>query len=372
MKITRYAPLTLLALLANAQTPAPPPKPGPDTLIFVDGEKLIGSLEHSTDTTVTFKSDMAGEITVEWSKVKELSSPRKFAVIEKGTHLASGKGTNGVAQGNIAVADQHIQVTSPSQPPVTLPTSSTADVVDQATFQKAFQTPNFFEDWTGSATGGVSLSLGTQDSRTYTSAISLARIIPTESWMDPSNRTLISFVSSFGKLTQPGEPSVKTSLFHADAERDQYFSPRVYAFGDAAFSHDYSQGLDLQQTYGGGIGWSALRGVADLDLKAEVDYVDQHFQSSANNQKLLGSTFSEDYTRKFWKKIVLHEQAAVLPAWTYTRAYSAHGIVSLTIPAFKRIGFTVSALDTFLNDPSPGFRKNSFVFTAGATYTLAQ
>jgi hypothetical protein len=49
--------------------------PGPDTLLFNDGEKLIGHLERSTDTKVTFKSDMAGEITVDWSKVQELPQP---------------------------------------------------------------------------------------------------------------------------------------------------------------------------------------------------------------------------------------------------------------------------------------------------------
>jgi hypothetical protein len=30
----------------------------------------------------------------------------------------------------------------------------------------------------------------------------------------------------------------------------------------------------------------------------------------------------------------------------------------------------IGSLDTFLNDPPPGFRKNSFQFTAGLTYAL--
>ena len=50
---------------------ADPPKQDPDVLVFTDGEKLIGQLERATAETVTFKSDMAGEVTVEWSKIKE-------------------------------------------------------------------------------------------------------------------------------------------------------------------------------------------------------------------------------------------------------------------------------------------------------------
>ena len=42
---------------------------------------------------------------------------------------------------------------------------------------------------------------------------------------------------------------MKTSIYHADAERDEYFSPAVFAFGQAQYDHNFSQGLDLQQTY---------------------------------------------------------------------------------------------------------------------------
>jgi len=53
----------------------------PDVLISTSEEKLIGQLESATATTVTFKSEVAGEVTVPWSKVKELHSKRRFAVI---------------------------------------------------------------------------------------------------------------------------------------------------------------------------------------------------------------------------------------------------------------------------------------------------
>ena len=38
--------------------------PEPDVLIFTNGEKLIGHLKRSNGATVTFKSDMAGEVKV--------------------------------------------------------------------------------------------------------------------------------------------------------------------------------------------------------------------------------------------------------------------------------------------------------------------
>jgi hypothetical protein len=59
----------------------------PDVLIFTDGEKLIGHLVRSTGDKVTFKSDMAGEITVGWKNIQELRSAQKYAVIQKGVPL---------------------------------------------------------------------------------------------------------------------------------------------------------------------------------------------------------------------------------------------------------------------------------------------
>ena len=40
------------------------------------------------------------------------------------------------------------------------------------------------------------------------------------------------------------------------------------------------------------------------------------------------------------------------------------------MPFYKRLNLTAGTIDTFLNDPPPGFKKNSFQFSTGVTYTL--
>jgi hypothetical protein len=189
--------------------------------------------------------------------------------------------------------------------------------------------------------------------------------------MDPSTRTLLDFSAAYGKVSQPGLPDIKTAIFHADAEEDKYFSSRLFGFGQAAFDHNYSQGLDLQQMYGGGLGWTAYKtGAAELDLKAAVSYIHQGFSDSASNESLIGSTFAEIYTRKFQHGILLKEQFSATPAWNDTNAYFATASAGLTLPVHKRFSLALTSADTFLNDPPPGFRKNSFQFTAGLTYAL--
>jgi hypothetical protein len=63
-----FALCVVLAGLAHAQkgAPASPPPHGPDTLLFINGEQLTGDLEKADSAGITFKSPMAGEITVQW------------------------------------------------------------------------------------------------------------------------------------------------------------------------------------------------------------------------------------------------------------------------------------------------------------------
>jgi hypothetical protein len=163
----------------------------------------------------------------------------------------------------------------------------------------------------------------------------------------------------------------KTSIFHSDAERDEYFSPRGYALAQLAFDHNFAQGLQLAQNYGAGVGWTVVKQPKQqLDVKGDIHYLQQAFQTPASNQNLVGSTLAEVYVRKLPRKMIFNETGSVLPAWNYLQAYAANVSGTFLLPVFKRFSFSVAATDNFLNDPAAYYRKNSFVFTTGLTYAL--
>ncbi|MBV8828893.1 MAG: DUF481 domain-containing protein [Acidobacteriaceae bacterium] len=339
---------------------------------MIDGEKLIGHLESSDDTSLTFKSNLAGEVKVEWTNVKTLDSNNSFAIIEKGMKLRWKEDESKIPQGKLSANATEISVVpNPGAPEESVPVQNTNKLVDQAAFDKAVaRKPAWYQDWKGSATVGLAIMSATQTSQTYTSAIKLTRAVPVENWMQPFSRTILSFNSAYGELAQPATPTVKTSIFHAIGERDRYISQSLYLIGDGRFDHDFSQGLDLQQTYGGGLGWTVVKGgYEQFDLKSELAYVNQQFLNPLQNQRLFGAVFSETYDRTLEHKIVLAEQISVNPTFNNTRAYSANGSLTLTVPVLKRISISLSTQDGFLNNPSPGFRKNSLQVTTGLTYT---
>ena len=367
------------AVLAAAQAPAPKaPQPGPDVITLASGEKLTGHFVRSTGSNVTFKSDGLGEVTIDWSKVRSLQTTAKVAVIGKDVKLRKKHLPSNVPQGTLGMQEQKMQIApAPPAAPQSIPVADASVVIDQDAFQKALmRTPGILSDWTGTLTAGATLVHATQNNQTFTGAAALVRAEPTEDWLEPGYRTLINFSESYGKLTQPATPTIKTSIYHAGAEQDEYFTMSLFGFGQGGFDHNYSQGLDLQQTYAGGIGWTAIKNDAqELDLKGSASYIRQAFLAGASgvapaSQSLVGSVFSEHYQRKLPRGARLDQTLSVTPAWNNTNAYSAAFGALMSIPVYKHLSGSVSLTDTYLNDPPPGFKKNSLQFTLGVTYTL--
>jgi hypothetical protein len=347
-------------------------KPGPDEIVFVNGDRLAGHFVRATGANVVFKSDVLGDLTIDWKKVKQLHTTQKVAVIRKNVKLKKKKeNVAAVPEGTLAMEDQKLQLTpTPPQSPQPIPVGDAAVALDSGAFEKAMTTtPSLIQDWKGTVTLGASLVQATQNSRTFTGAISLIRAEPSENWLDPANRTAFDFSESYGEVTQPITPTIKTSIFHADAQRDEYFTKSLYVFGEGAFDHNYSQGLDLQQTYAGGIGWTAVKSAnQELDLKASMSYIRQQFVVGPN-LNLVGSVFAENYSRKLGH-LTLDQNVSATPAWNNTNAYSWLASGLLTMPVYKRLSASTGVTNTFLNDPPPDFKKNSFQFMLGLTFAI--
>jgi hypothetical protein len=376
----------------NKHAVAPVPK---DTLVFENGDTITGTLDREVEGNVYFKSDELGEVEVPWKKIRSLQTHGSFAVLEQRPavhihHMAA------VQVGHLSVKDEEVTITpaapgtenprTDASPGKSVPVKSAQFILDEETFQKQLEAePNFFAGWNGSLSAGATLVRGTENQYTYTSAVALERVVPTVSWLQPRNRMQLDFSSSYGRITQPAYvddgtlvPSsyTKSAIFHADAERDEYLTRRIYGLAQTVFDHNFSQGLNLQQIYGGGLGVTAIkRNSQQLDLKGTLQYESQRFITSASgtDENLVGSTLSGTYVLKLPGKVVLNQQMEYIPAFNVGRAYSANETNTLTIPFYKQISFTIGTDDSYLNDPVPALpptTRNSFQFSTGVTYTL--
>jgi hypothetical protein len=384
------------ASLHGAAQAKPAPNPAPDVLVLSNGDILHGKFVSEVGGKVTFHTESLGDVALTWDKIKELHTAEPFTVMNKNVKLRGKNTAANLPSGTLEMTNQGVIVhPAAGAPPAPVPVKDAAYVIDQPTLEKqVYHEPNFFAGWNGSATAGATLVSSTQNQYTVSGALGLVRVVPTVAWLNSRDRTSFNFNGSFGRITQPAytipattttpatpvaAENIKSAITHFDAERDQYFSPRVYALGQAAFDHNFGQDLQLQQIYGGGVGWTVIKSAKDeLDLKGTVQYEKQEFITTAGatpspNQNLVGSTFAASYVLHA-KLFTYTQNLGYIPAYNTPSAYSATETDTFAFPAYKNLSFSLGTLDTYLNDPplgaEPPTKHNSFQFTMGLTYAI--
>jgi hypothetical protein len=371
-----------------------------EELILKNDDRLTGELLNSTGTEVKFKSDLAGEVTVAWSNIKELKSSREFAVIPK--DVKDVRNSAAIPQGGIKIGEKDVvvsptvvakpenatakskteeqekkedtsnqQVASAKE----IPTTKIGYIVDDASYQSEIHRKiGFKSGWDGHIATGSTMIFSTQKSYLLVVSTALRRSVPTVSWLDPKLRTTVDFNLSAGKTSQIGQPDTITNVYHVGAERDEYFSRRGYYLQVTSFDHDFSQGLILQQIYGAGIGATLVKKEThEFDVTADLHYEGQKFNATADvselNLQLIGSSITEAFQQK-WGKVEFNEKMLADIAWNNASAFSATGTSSVRMPVYKKLGFSVSIIDNFLNNPQVGYQKNSLQFSTGFALSL--
>ena len=138
--------------------------------MFTNGDQLTGKLLREVDGSVTFHSDIAGDVTVTWDKIKSIHSSQQFAVIQQGQHVTRKTADAAIAHGAVQVQDNEVKVASTSGgTPKDIPVKNAQYMIDQDTYNKEVRSnPGFCYGWNGALTAGASLVEATQNSRNFT------------------------------------------------------------------------------------------------------------------------------------------------------------------------------------------------------------
>ena len=128
------------------------PKPEPDVVVFTNGDQLTGTVERGAGDSIVFKSDMAGEITVPYAKIKELRAHGAFALLRKDTKTPI---TN-VQEGTVSYADSKVTMSSSTSTLEIVDVKNIDFLIDKPTYDKQVTAhPGLLTGWKGAITGGA-------------------------------------------------------------------------------------------------------------------------------------------------------------------------------------------------------------------------
>ena len=250
-------------------------------------------------------------MTIPLAKVKTLHAGQ-FAVIKKDQHVTRKTARQQVPVGTIAIENDIVHISpSHAEERETPGKARKLSESDSASFNKDLKdNRSFFHGWTGPITVGASMVESTNSAQTYTGSVALVRAIPTSYWLPSASKTILNLSGTYGlardaqivsddTVLQPASVT-KTDILHGGAEYDKYVSPAFFALVNAGADHNFGSGLQLQQAYGGGLGWSVLNNPkSNLDLKAAMQFEQQQFYNGSTSRfgtptdNLASAAFSE-------------------------------------------------------------------------------
>ena len=252
-----------------------------DEVLFKNGDHLTGKIVHLLDGKLVFKSDVAGEVTVNLSEIQTLSSDEAIEVNLKDSTgfkqkvLSSEPGRFGV-EGTEALKAQEFAV---------------ADIVSINPPIKPAP------KWTGSISAGLTSTHGNTKTENISASANMTK-------RTEKDRTQISADYAKGEQEDrvTGVDETIEDWWRAKGKYDYFFSKKKYAYADGRYEKDAVSQLDRRVIVGGGGGYQWIESEnmnfsTELGLASLYEKFDNQTKSNSELSIQLGYNFDKTLTK---------------------------------------------------------------------------
>ena len=344
-----------------------------DQVTLKNGDRLSGTIVKSDAKTLLIKTDLAGDVNIQWDAVTSIVSTQTL-------HLALKDGQTIV--GTVTTSDGKFEVATKDTGAITASKDTVIDVRNDAE-QKAYDDqierlrhPHLTDFWSGLLDTGLSLTRGNSDSLTYSLSGKAART--TE-----QDQISVYTTAIYSDSTINGVSSTTAHAIRGGVRGDLNVSNKLFVFGFTDFEYDQFQDLDLRNVVGGGLGYHVVKTKSTIfDVFAGGDYDQDFFGAIAanatapatpsvtrkNGEVDLGETFNA----KLNSRTTITEQFSLYPNVSTTGSYRFQFDATAATKLKNWLSWQVTYSDRFLSDPLPGFKTNDLILSTGVRLTFGK
>ncbi len=323
-----------------------------------NGDRLTGTIEKSDDKTLILKTEFAGEVTVQWPAVQEITSTQALSV-----SLSDGK----TVVGTVTTSDGNLAVATANAGTVTEPKASVTKLfgeAEQAAYEKSLH-PGLLEGWKGGANVGFALTRGNSQTRNLALAFTADR------------KTLHDHLglytnSVYATNDAPGAtPKTTANAIQGGMRYDHDFTLHLFAYGSADFQTDSLQTLDLRSVFGGGVGLHAIQNDrTTLDLLGGFNYTREKY-SLLPSRRFSAASVGEELNQKLGLNTVLTQKLYFFPNLNETGEYRATFNLGTVTKLNKWLGWQNAFGDIYVTNPPAGSKQNDIQLTTGLNISFA-
>ena len=327
-----------------------------DQVVLKNGDRLTGTITKSDDKTLLIKTEFAGDVTVQWPAVQEVSSTQPLHVA-----LSNGK----TVTGPVATTDGSLAVTAASGTVHVAKSDVTAlrSDAEQASYEKSLH-PGLMQGWAGGANIGFALTAGNSETASLAIAFTADRKTRTDE-IELYENTVYATNNAPGAT-----PSTTADSNQAGARYSRNFRPRLFGYGGADFQTNSLQDLNLRTVLGGGLGLHAIASDrTTLDFLGGLNYTKEDYTTSKRNFAAL--TLGEELSRKLGASTLLTQKLYFFPDLSDTGEYRATFNLGTVTKLSKWLGWQNAFGDIYVTNPpmqpagTPRLKKNDIVLTTG-------
>ena len=334
-----------------------------------NGDKISGAVVKSDGKTLVFKTDYAGDLSISWAAIQDLSSEKKLYVATPEKKLVSG---------TVTTLDGDLVVTT-IQGAVHVPKASASLIRsegEQAAYDASLH-PALTRNWAGGLNLGLALARGNSATKNLTLALNAVR--PTD------NDKITLYANSIYSTNDlaGANPSAVANAILGGLRYDRNIAPRLFAYGAGDFQKDDLQHLDLRSIIGGGLGFHAVKTASTLlDFLGGADYTRESYAAyttsttplptfvDAKTNSFAGAAIGDDFSHKLGAASLLTQRFNYYPNLNNGGGYRTALDAGLTTKLNSWLGWQLGFTDRYTSNAQPGNKNNDVLFTTGLALTF--
>ena len=326
-----------------------------DQVVLKNGDRLSGVIVKSDTKNLVLKSKFAGEVTIQWPAIDQITSDQPLHVALTSGQTAVGKLTTRDGQFEIAAANGMVAAAKDN-------IALIRNDAEQSAYEQSLH-PGWGENWDAGANVGFALTRGNSQTKNLAIAFKAER-----KTLHDKLRLYANTV--YATNDAPGAtPSTTANSQQGGARYDHDITPRMFVFVSGDFQADSLQTLNLRSILGGGLGFHVIkREKTTLDLLAGANYTHESYDPFSRS--IGAATIGDEFTHKIGANTDITQNFYFFPDLTNTGEYRGTFNFGTVTKISKWLGWQNSYGDIYVSDPPLGKKKNDIVFTTGLNISL--
>lgn len=327
-----------------------------DEVVLKNGDRLSGKVVRADGKSLVIKTEFAGEVSVVWDAVTQLTADEPLYVT-----LANGS----TMSGSVTLTGERLEVRSAGGGPVAADRAAVTFIRSEAEHAEYVRrlAPGWREGWGGSANLGIAFTSGNSDTASVALGLGLERATARD-------KTSLYAATLYTRDSTSGESRTTANTIRGGLRYDRDITRKWFGYGFTDLEHNELQDLTLRWVLGGGVGYHLVRNDrTQLDLLGGLDWNREYFRGVANDRSSAEAQLGQTLARRFNSRTSLKEQFFFFPNLT-AGGYRANFDASLQTDITRSIGWQLTLSDRYLSNPPPGSEKNDLLLTTGLSFRL--